>query len=182
MSAWWFTAFVLAVGLERLAELVVSNGHAAWAMARGGREYGSGHYPAMVTLHTGLLVGAVVEVWALHRPFRWWGWVFAALVVLTQALRWWCIRSLGPHWNTRVIVVPGMSIVRRGPYRWLSHPNYVVVVVEGIALPLVHGAWLTAAVFTVLNALLLRVRIRVEAAALAEASTSPSVAQAERSR
>lgn len=179
MSAWWFTAFVLAVGFERLAELVVSNRHAAWAMARGGREHGAGHYPVMVVLHTGLLVGAVVEVWALDRPFRWWGWLFAALVVLTQALRWWCIRSLGQHWNTRVIVVPGMTLVRRGPYRWLSHPNYVVVVVEGLALPLVHGAWLTAAVFTVLNALLLRVRIRVEAAALTEASASPPMTAAE---
>ena len=83
-----------------------------------------------------------------------------------QALRWWCITTLGRRWNTRVIVVPGLPPVTRGPYRLFSHPNYVAVVVEGVALPLVHGAWITAAVFTVLNAALLSVRIRVENAAL----------------
>ena len=101
-----------------------------------------------------------------------------ALVVASQALRWWCIATLGPRWNTRVIVVPGMAPVTSGPYRFLRHPNYVAVVVEGIALPLVHAAWITALVFTVLNAALLVVRIRVEDAALAtlpraDATTEP---------
>jgi methyltransferase len=90
-----------------------------------------------------------------------------ALVVASQALRWWCIATLGRRWNTRVIVVPGMPPVRSGPYQFLRHPNYVAVVVEGVALPLVHAAWITAVVFTVLNAALLAVRIRVEDAALA---------------
>ena len=89
------------------------------------------------------------------------------LVVASQALRWWCITTLGPRWNTRVIVVPGLSPVRSGPYRMLRHPNYVAVVVEGVALPLVHAAWITALVFTVLNAALLTARIRTEDAALA---------------
>ena len=89
------------------------------------------------------------------------------VVVLTQALRWWCIRTLGRQWNTRVIVVPDLTPVTGGPYRWISHPNYVAVVVEGIALPLIHACWVTAVVFTVLNAALLSVRIRVENAALA---------------
>jgi methyltransferase len=89
-----------------------------------------------------------------------------ALVVLSQALRWWCITTLGRRWNTRVIVVPGLAPVTGGPYRFLSHPNYVAVVVEGFALPLVHSAWITAVVFTVLNAALLTVRIRSENAAL----------------
>ena len=89
-----------------------------------------------------------------------------ALVALSQALRWWCVRTLGHRWNTLVIVVPQAPLIRRGPYRWLHHPNYVAVVVEGIALPLVHTAWLTAACFTLANALLLTVRIRVENAAL----------------
>jgi methyltransferase len=89
-----------------------------------------------------------------------------AVVVLAQALRWWCIRTLGPQWNTRVIVVPGMPRVTGGPYRWMKHPNYVAVVVEGIALPLVHTAWITAVVFTVLNAWVLRVRLADENRAL----------------
>ena len=166
-----FTALVGAVGLERLAELVVSKRHAAWAFSRGGIEYGRGHYPFMVVLHTGLLVGAVAEVWLLDRPFvPVLGFTMLVLVLASQALRWWCIATLGHQWNTRVVVVPGLSLVSGGPYRVLRHPNYVAVVVEGLALPLVHSAWLTATVFTVLNALLLRVRIRVEDDALRGAS------------
>ena len=134
----------------------MSKGHAAWAFSRGGVEFGRAHYPAMVALHTGLLAGAVAEVWLLDRPFvPALGWLMLALVVASQALRWWCIATLGQQWNTRVIVVPGLALVSRGPYRWLRHPNYVAVAVEGLALPLVHSAWLTAAVFTVLNAALL---------------------------
>jgi len=87
-------------------------------------------------------------------------------------LRWWCITTLGPRWNTRVVVVPGLPLVRTGPYRWFKHPNYVAVVVEGFALPLVHSAWLTALAFTVLNAMLLRVRIRTENEALALCPTT----------
>lgn len=166
-SAAWFTVLVLAVGLERIAELVVARRNAAWAFARGGVETGQGHYPVMVVLHTGLLVGALAEVWLLDRPFvPWLGWTMLALVVASQGLRWWCIASLGRQWNTRVIVVPGLPLVRRGPYRLLPHPNYVAVVVEGIALPLVHTAWVTALVFTLANAVLLTERIRVEERAL----------------
>jgi methyltransferase len=95
------------------------------------------------------------------------------VVVLAQALRWWCITVLGPRWNTRVVVVPGLPLVEGGPYRWLRHPNYVAVVLEGIALPLVHSAWITAVVFTVANAMLLRVRISSENAAMAQALAEP---------
>jgi methyltransferase len=178
MSQALFTALVLAVGLERLAELVVSRRNAAWSVARGGVESGRGHYPAMVVLHTGLLVGALVEVWVADPPFLpWLGWPALALVLASQGLRWWCISTLGPRWNTRVIVVPGLPLVTSGPYRWFSHPNYVAVVVEGVALPLVHTAWVTAVVFTVLNAALLTVRLRVENRALA-AATGPDPSRA----
>ena len=164
----FFTVVVALVGLERLAELVVSRRNAAWSLDRGGRESGRGHYPVMVALHTGLLVAMLVEAW-VRRPevAAWFAAAMLALVLLSQALRWWCITTLGPRWNTRVIVVPGLPPVRSGPYRLLPHPNYVAVVVEGMALPLVHGAWLTAIGFTVANAFLLRVRLRVEDAALA---------------
>ena len=163
-----FTVLVALVGLERVAELVVSKRNAAWSMERGGVETGFGHYPFMVVLHTGLLVGALVEAW-VRRPEvpALLAWSMTGLVLASQALRWWCITSLGRRWNTRVIIVPGMPPVRSGPYRWLKHPNYVAVVVEGIALPLVHAAWITALVFSVANAFLLRVRIRTEDAALA---------------
>lgn len=157
---------ILAVAVERLAELVVSKRNARWALARGGREYGLGHYPVMVAIHSALLVGCVVEVWALDRPFiAWLGWPMLAIVVAAQALRWWCITTLGHRWNTRVIVLDA-PLVHGGPYRWIHHPNYVAVVAEGFALPLVHTAWLTALCFTAANAWLLTVRIRVENAAL----------------
>lgn len=163
----WFTVLVLLVGLERLAELVVSKRNAAWAFDRGGVETGQRHYAVMVLLHTGLLVGALAEVWLADREFvPLLGWLMLGAVVASQALRWWCIATLGRQWNTRVIVVPGLPLVRSGPYRWFSHPNYVAVVVEGLALPLVHTAWVTALVFALANALLLTVRIRVEEAAL----------------
>ncbi|WNV87002.1 isoprenylcysteine carboxylmethyltransferase family protein [Umezawaea sp. Da 62-37] len=167
MSQVWYTVLVGLVGVERLAELVVAKRNLAWSLARGGRETGFGHYPFMVVLHTGLLVGCLAEVWLGDRDFRsWLGWPMLALVLAAQALRWWCIRTLGHQWNTRIVVVPGLSKVTGGPYRMFAHPNYVAVVVEGFALPLVHGAWLTALLFSVLNAFLLTVRVRAENDAL----------------
>lgn len=171
-SAAWFTVLIALVGVERLAELVVSTRNAAWAFAHGGREYGRGHYPVMVVLHSGFLLGALAEVWWCHRPFPPFGWAMLAVAIGTQALRWWCITTLGHRWNTRVVVVPGLPLVTGGPYRLFPHPNYVAVVLEGIALPLVHDAWVTALVFTVLNAGLLTVRIRCENAALREAASA----------
>ncbi len=163
----WYGALVLVVALERVAELVVSRRNASWSMARGGREVGAGHYRVMVVLHTALLAGCVVEVSEAHRLFvPALGWPMLGVVLLSQALRWWCIATLGHQWNTKVIVVPGLALVERGPYRWLRHPNYVAVVVEGAALPLVHAAWVTAAVFTLLNAALLKIRVTTEDAAL----------------
>ena len=161
----WYLGLVLLVAAERVAELVVSLRNARWSFARGGVESGRGHYPFMVALHTGLLAACMVE--ALHRPFiPALGWTMFAVVLLSQGLRWWCIAVLGHQWNTRVIVVPGLQLVARGPYRWVRHPNYVAVVAEGIALPLVHTAWITALVFTVLNIPLLAIRIRTEEKAL----------------
>ncbi len=175
MSEVLFTVLIVAVALERLAELVVSKRNAAWSFARGGVETGQRHYLVMVVLHSGFLVGALVEVW-LRRPdfVPALGFSMLALVLASQALRWWCITTLGPRWNTRVIVVPGLPLVTGGPYRFLSHPNYVAVVVEGLALPLVGSAWITALVFTVLNAALLTVRLRVENAALQAAEPGPT--------
>ncbi|MEU4465932.1 isoprenylcysteine carboxylmethyltransferase family protein [Streptomyces sp. NPDC024017] len=166
----WYALLLLAIAAERLAELAVARRNASWTLARAGVEHGRGHYPAMVTLHTGLLVCCFLEPALADRPFvPALGWPMVALVVLAQALRWWCVMSLGPYWNTRVIVVPGARLVGTGPYRFLRHPNYVAVVVEIAALPLVHGAWLSALAFTAANAWLLAVRIRCENAALAGA-------------
>lgn len=158
---------IAVITAERLLELVVARRHARWAAERGGVEYGRGHYPVMVALHTGLLAGIVAEAAVTHRVFvPALGWPALTVVVLANLARWWCIRSLGPRWNTRVIIVPGLPLVSRGPYRWLRHPNYVIVIAEGIALPLVYGAWLTALLFSIANVALLTVRLRVENKAL----------------
>jgi len=174
----WYGLLVAAVAGERVAELVIARRNQRWSTARGAIVAGQGHYPAMVALHTGLLIACPAESWLLDRPFvPALAWPMLAVLVCAQALRWWCIHALGPRWNTRVMVVPGLPLVTSGPYRWrwLRHPNYAAVVAEGVALPLVHTAWVTAALFTSLDAALLTVRIRCENRALA-ATTGPAPA------
>ncbi|UER55146.1 hypothetical protein HJG43_12040 [Kineosporiaceae bacterium SCSIO 59966] len=168
----WFAVLVALVVAARVAELAVARRHLRWAVARGGVEHGAGHYPVMVLMHTAFLVACLVEVVLLDRPFLpWLAWPALAVLLAAHALRWWCVAALGRRWTTRVVVLPGEPLVTRGPYRWLRHPNYLAVALEILALPLVHTAWLTAVVFTVLNAaLLLGVRIPVEERALAQAS------------
>ena len=163
----WYVLLIAAVGAERSAELVISRRNLAWSRDRGGAEFGARHYPTMVALHTGLLLGCLAEAAGLRRPFiPVLGWPMLAIVLAAQGLRWWCIATLGRQWNTRVVVIPGAARVTSGPYRFLPHPNYVAVVAEGVALPLVHSAWVTALVFSLLNGALLRTRIKVENAAL----------------
>ncbi|MDQ4038199.1 MAG: isoprenylcysteine carboxyl methyltransferase family protein [Actinomycetota bacterium] len=171
-SQLWYSVLIAAVVAERIAELVVSQRNASWALSQGGIETGRGHYPPMVALHIGLLVACLAETYLGQRPFLpALGASMLVLVLAAQALRWWCITTLARRWNTRVIVVPGLPLVAGGPYRWLRHPNYLAVVIEGIALPLVHTAWVTAVVFTALNAvLLLGFRIPAEERALDSAS------------
>lgn len=159
--------FILAIGVERLVELAIARRNAQWSITHGGKEFGRDHYPAMVSMHALLLVSCVVETSTLGRPFiPWLGWPMFAVVVLSTVVRWRCVSVLGKHWNPRLIVIPGAPLVRRGPYRWVRHPNYTAVAAEVAALPLVHSAWLTAIVFSCANALVLTVRIRAENAAL----------------
>jgi methyltransferase len=164
----WYSLLIGVVAVERLAEVVVAQCNRAWSLVHGGVEFGARHYPVMIALHTALLAGCLVEPIWLHRPFiPSLGWPMLTIVVAAQVLRWWCISTLNHQWNTRVIVIPGAARITGGPYRLVPHPNYVAVIAEGIALPLVHTAWITALVFTVLNAALLRTRIKIENDALA---------------
>ena len=165
-----YYALLVVITFERLAELVVSQRHATELLRRGGVEYGRGHFPVMVALHTALLAGCLTEPIALHRAFvPALAWPMLALVAAANAMRGWCIATLGPRWTARVIVLPGMPLVTAGPYRWSGHPNYAAVVVEGAALPLACSAWITACTFTTLNAALLTVRVRCETRAHAAA-------------
>lgn len=168
------TAYLLLLGLiaaERVVELMFSRRNLTWALERGGIEAGQGHFRVMTSMHAVFLPACALEVWLLDRPFiPWLGIPMLALVIGAQVLRYWAIASLGRRWNVRVVVLPDVPVVTAGPYRFIRHPNYLAVVVELFALPLVHTAWLTALVFTLLNLPLLAVRIRAEEEALARYS------------
>ena len=156
------------VALQRLLELVLARRNERRARARGAVEWGRGHYPLIVGLHSLWLVSTLVEGLLRGPVFPVYWPAALALFLLVQPLRYWAILSLGESWNTKILVVPGAKPVRGGPYRYLNHPNYVVVVVEILTFPLIFGAWLTALVFTLLNAVVLGVRIREENRALGE--------------
>jgi methyltransferase len=161
-------AAVALVAIQRLLELRLSRRNERSIRARGALERGRGHYPLMVGLHVLWLLSTLVEG-ILRGPALPTYWpIPLALFLLVQPLRYWAILSLGDYWNTRVLVVPGAKLVRRGPYRYFRHPNYVVVFVEIATFPLIFGAWVTALIFSILNAALLYVRIREENRALAE--------------
>lgn len=162
-----YVIFLAVLAGERLFELQLSKRNAAWSFARGGIELGQEHFAAMRLLHVAFFVACFGEVVGLHRSFdARLGASMLALALIAQGLRYWAILTLGRRWNVRVIVVPGLDAVTRGPYRFMRHPNYVAVVLEGFAVPLMHGAWATAITFTLLNAWLLRTRVRCEEQAL----------------
>lgn len=158
-----YLAFLLS---ERGFELALSRRNAARVGARGAVEHGTDHYPWIVALHTAWPLGIVAELLlGLARPPAWWPAALAALIV-AQALRLAAMHALGDRWNTRILVVPGEPPVAGGIYRWLPHPNYVGVVIELAAAPLMFGAWRTAIVASAINAVLLSIRIRAEERAL----------------
>ncbi len=162
-----YFALLAFIALERIFELALSRRNAAWAFSQGGIESGGEHFLAMKVLHAGFFAACILEVLLLRRPFLpWLGVPMIALALGAQALRYWAIGSLGKRWNVRVITIPGMALSSAGPYRFLRHPNYLAVVIEGIAIPLIHTAFLTAIGFSLLNALMLRTRIRCEERAL----------------
>jgi methyltransferase len=165
-----FVFAVALVAVQRLFELVLARRNERRARARGAVERGQRHYLLIVALHTLWLVSTLVEG-LLRGPDIPAFWpVPLALFLLVQPLRYWAIFSLGKRWNTKILVLPGEKPIRCGPYRYLDHPNYVVVVVEILTFPLIFGAWITALIFTVLNAAILSVRIREENRALSEFS------------
>ncbi|HSZ84182.1 MAG TPA: isoprenylcysteine carboxylmethyltransferase family protein [Polyangia bacterium] len=168
MSVRAYLILLGAVGVGRLLELRLSRRHQRALADRGARVAPEPVFLLMVALHTGVLVGSGVEVLLLHRPFTPAIGVPALVAfALANLLRSWVIATLGPHWNVRVVGSLELGVVTRGPYRWIRHPNYVAVFVELAALPLVHGAWLTALVGSALHAFVLHRRLAVEEAVLA---------------
>ena len=154
---------VTIVVVQRLSELLLANRNYRWAMRHGGREYGADHYWLFVLLHSLWLICLVAETQILQPPVPALWPLWLVLIAAAQLLRYWAIATLGRCWNTRIIVFDGMPRVTSGPYRYLRHPNYVAVVLEIAAIPMLVGGWYTALLFTVANgALLLVVRIPAE--------------------
>ena len=162
--------FLVLHAAQRARELALSARHQRALRLRGAVEHGASHFPALVALHVLFPILLTVEVLALgaRPPAAWPAWL--ALLIAAQALRFWAKAALGERWTTRIWVVPGEALVTGGPYRFLRHPNYLAVVLELLAAPMMFGAWRTAIVIGVLNGFALRVRVRAEERALAMAS------------
>lgn len=163
VALWLALAFVV---VQRILELRLAQANLRWALSQGAREYGREHYPLFFLLHLGWMLGWLLEGLARQQLSPIW-WLWLAVFVLAQGLRYWAIQSLGRYWNTRIIIVPGAKKIAGGPYRYLRHPNYLAVALELLSLPLIFNAWITALAATLLNAwLLLTVRIPAEEKAL----------------
>ncbi|OEF96680.1 isoprenylcysteine carboxyl methyltransferase family protein [Desulfuribacillus alkaliarsenatis] len=158
---------LIVVILQRIGELQIAARNEQWMREQGAVEHGKEHYKYIVMMHVLFFVSLLTEVIASGAELATWWWIPFVLFMLAQALRFWTIRSLGQYWNTKILVIPNAERVNRGPYRFIRHPNYLIVALEIIAIPLIFQAFITAAVFTVLNAwILLYVRIPAEEKAL----------------
>lgn len=172
VTLWLALAYV---GLQRLLELLLARKNQTWALSQGAKEYGAEHYFWFFPLHVGWMLGWFVEGNLRHSISEVW-WLWLAVFLLAQILRYWAIHSLGPYWNTRLLIVPGARRVGSGPYRFVAHPNYIAVALELFSLPLIFNAWITAILATALNAaLLLGIRIPAEERALREYEKSSGV-------
>jgi methyltransferase len=164
----WLVALVWGtVVVQRVTELRLARRNTIWAREQGAREFGARHYVLFFVLHSAWLFAWPLEaLWLGGKLAAWW-WVWGAALVLAEGLRYWSIATLGRRWNTRILVLPGRPRIGSGPYKWASHPNYLAVMLELAAVPLVFGAWRTAAVVSVLNlALLGLVRVPAEVRAM----------------
>lgn len=167
---WFYLAWGLIL-FQRLSELWLARQNGKWITERGGYEVGKEHYKWIVGLHACFFLSLFAEYRLLSpSPPEWWPVPFAFFVA-AQILRMWAIASLGRHWNTRIFILPGASPVRKGPYRWIRHPNYLVVMVELLTFPLVFGLYFTSAFFSLLNLPVIWIRISVEEQALEEATS-----------
>ena len=154
------------IAMQRFAELHVAAVNRQWALAAGAKEHGEKHYICFILMHGGWFAGWLVEGFLRNQFNPIWE-VWLGIYLLAQMLRYWCIHSLGRQWNTRILVIPNMPLVRRGPYRFVRHPNYIAVVLELFCVPLIFNAWFTAIAVSIINLLLLLyIRIPAEEAAL----------------
>jgi methyltransferase len=156
----YFIIFILFLITQRFTELYISKRNEKWLVSQGAVEYGRQHYPYVVALHTLFIVSLIAEYYLLGgKPMS---RIFLLLFVLLLVFKYWVLSSLGIYWNTKIYRVPGAIAVRKGPYKWFKHPNYVDVVLEIAIIPLIFHLYYTAVIFSVLNSIVLSVRIKAE--------------------
>lgn len=163
-----FYIIVFLVIAQRLIEVFIAKRNEKWMLSQGAYEVGASHYPYMIALHSSFFLFLIVEVLTNNSSLSPLFPLFFILFIAVQALRIWCLRSLGPFWNTKIIILPGAEVVKKGPYVYFRHPNYAVVCLEIVLLPLMFQAYFTAFCFTLLNITMLSVRIPIEEKALRE--------------
>lgn len=164
----FFTTLIVIVIIQRVVELIIAKKNEKWIRQQGGYEVGASHYPLMVMMHCTFFVVLILEVVLFKRSLSVLWLLFLTLFLLAQIGRFWCLYSLGKFWNTKIIVLPNANVIRKGPYRLVKHPNYLIVSLELLTLPLLFNAYVTALVFTFLNLAILSKRIPIEEAALKE--------------
>lgn len=173
-----FAAFIGFVIIQRIIELMIARNNEKRMKREGAFEFGQAHYPWMVQMHAGFFLALILEVWLFKKSLSPFWPILLSLFILAQAGRVWALASLGKYWNTKVIVLPGANVVKKGPYRFIRHPNYAIVTLELIVIPLLFEAYVTAAVFSVLNAIMLSVRIPAEEDALRKLTEYEKMAEA----
>ncbi len=154
--------------MQRLLELIIAKRNERWMKARGGREYGKKQYIFIVLVHVGFFISLFLEVTSFHKEISNYWPILLSLFLLAQLGRLWVITSLGSFWNTKIIVLPYANVVADGPYKWMKHPNYFIVTVEFILIPLLFQAYMTMLIFFLLNQLILTIRIPLEEKILRE--------------
>ena len=164
----FFYVVVIILVLQRFVELIIAKRNEKWILEKGGKEFGREHYPLMVLHHTLFFLTLLIESFVKGYPLSPLWPIILVFLLLTQLLRYWAIQSLGPYWNTRIMVLPGAEPVVKGPYKYFCHPNYLAVILEFVLIPLLFNAFLTCILFSILNALLLKYRISLEEKALIE--------------
>lgn len=167
MPAYLWILLVIII-LQRLAELRQAKGNEKWMKERGGIERGEQHYKWFIILHTMFFISIIFEVSFRDTSNLTLNYVLLSTFVITQIIRIWCIQTLGKFWNTKIIILPEFSLVSKGPYKYIKHPNYIIVGIELFVIPLLFGAYITAILFPILHILLLMVRIPCEERALKE--------------
>lgn len=171
----FLTIFITFVITQRLIELMIAKRNEKYILQQGGFEVGANHYPFMVAMHSLFFIILLGEILLLNRDLSFLWLFFLAVFLLMQIGRFWCLYSLGPFWNTKIIILPKAKVVKKGPYRYVKHPNYLIVTIELLVIPLLFNAFFTAILFTLFNIFILSIRIPLEEKALKKATNYQEV-------